>query len=82
MARDDAAASASPSGPLEPDPGLAVEVRSWLELAALDLEAARRLAADPDFARLAGRTTRPPARPRTRSRRRADPVRLALPLPA
>ncbi|HSW42732.1 MAG TPA: HEPN domain-containing protein [Patescibacteria group bacterium] len=35
-----------------PDPGLEVEVRSWLELAALDLEAAVRLAGDPDFARV------------------------------
>lgn len=34
------------------DPGLEVEVRSWLELAALDLEAAVRLAEDPDFARV------------------------------
>jgi HEPN domain-containing protein len=35
-----------------PDPGLEVEVRSWLELAALDLEAAVRLAEDPDFGRV------------------------------
>jgi hypothetical protein len=35
---------------LTPDPGLEVEVRSWLELAALDLEAAVRLAEDPDLA--------------------------------
>jgi HEPN domain-containing protein len=38
--------------PVTPDPGLEVEVRSWLELAALDLEAAVRLADDPDFARV------------------------------
>jgi len=38
--------------PVTPDPGLEVEVRSWLELAALDLEAAVRLAPDPDFARV------------------------------
>lgn len=38
--------------PVAPDPGLEVEVRSWLELAALDLEAAVRLAEDPDFARV------------------------------
>ncbi len=38
--------------PVTPDPGLEVEVRAWLELAALDLEAAVRLADDPDFARV------------------------------
>ena len=35
-----------------PDPGLEVEVRSWLELAALDVEAAVRLAEDSDFERV------------------------------
>ena len=35
-----------------PDPGLEVEVRSWLELAALDLEAAVRLAEDGGFGRV------------------------------
>lgn len=38
--------------PVTPDPGLEVEVRSWLELAALDLETAVRLAEDPDFGRV------------------------------
>ncbi len=38
--------------PVAADPGLEVEVRSWLELAALDLEVAVRLADDPDFARV------------------------------
>ena len=38
--------------PVTPDPGLEVEVRSWRELAALDLEAAVRLADDLDFARV------------------------------
>jgi len=37
---------------MTPDPGLEVEVRSWLELAALDLDAAIRLAEDPDLARV------------------------------
>jgi HEPN domain-containing protein len=32
------------------DPGLVIEVRSWLHLAALDLDAATRLAEDPEFA--------------------------------
>ena len=36
--------------PVKRDPGLEVEVRSWLALAALDLEAAVRLAQDPEFA--------------------------------
>lgn len=35
-----------------PDPGLEIEVRAWLEVAKLDLEAAIRLAEDPDFARV------------------------------
>ena len=35
-----------------PDPGLEVEVRSWLELATLDLETAVRLAEDADFGRV------------------------------
>jgi HEPN domain-containing protein len=35
-----------------PDPGLEVEVRSWLELAALDVEAAVRLAEDGGFERV------------------------------
>ena len=37
--------------PAAPDTGLEVEVRAWLELAALDLEVAIRLAEDPVFAR-------------------------------
>jgi len=41
----------APDG-MTPDPGLEVEVRSWLELAALDLDAAIRLAEDPDLARV------------------------------
>lgn len=36
--------------PVARDPVLEVEVRSWLALAALDLEAAVRLAPDPEFA--------------------------------
>jgi HEPN domain-containing protein len=35
-----------------PDPGVEIEVRAWLEVAMLDLEAATRLAEDPDFARV------------------------------
>lgn len=37
--------------PATPDTGLEIEVRAWLELAALDLEVAIRLAEDPVFAR-------------------------------
>ncbi len=39
--------------PAARDPGLEVEVRSWLALAALDLEVAVRLAQDPGFAPVA-----------------------------
>lgn len=35
-----------------PDPGLELEVRAWLAVATLDLEAATRLAEDPEFARI------------------------------
>jgi HEPN domain-containing protein len=35
-----------------PDPGLVIEVRAWLDVAILDLDAATRLAEDPDFARV------------------------------
>jgi HEPN domain-containing protein len=35
-----------------PDPGVEIEVRAWLDVAMLDLEAAIRLVEDPDFARV------------------------------
>jgi len=53
MALDDARRNAPTAGPREPDRGLVVEVRSWLELAAVDLEAASRLAEDPGLERVA-----------------------------
>jgi len=46
--------SPQPAAPeaVTPDPGVEVEVRAWLELAALDFEAAVRLAEDADFGRV------------------------------
>jgi HEPN domain-containing protein len=46
--------SPRPAAPeaVTPDPGVEVEVRAWLELAALDLGAAVRLADDRDFTRV------------------------------
>jgi HEPN domain-containing protein len=35
-----------------PDPGVEIEVRAWLDVAMLDLQAAIRLVEDPDFARV------------------------------
>jgi HEPN domain-containing protein len=53
MAPDDARRHLPSDDRPTPDPGLQVEVRSWLELAALDLEAAERLAEQPDLTRVA-----------------------------
>ena len=52
MAPDPVAPDPAANEPTAPDPGLEVEVRAWLELAALDLEVAVRLADDPDLARV------------------------------
>ncbi len=52
MAPDPGAPDPAIEEPTTPDPGLEIEVRAWLELAALDLEVAVRLVDDPDFARV------------------------------
>lgn len=53
MAPDDVQRDPVADDPATRDPGLEVEVRSWLELSALNLEAASRLADDPDLTRVA-----------------------------